>query len=81
MFVPLHGSTIVPDFKGTTLVIPCHSAGLSSFIALDLYILNEGMTKVGYYKSNNIAPGVSNDGLSVAGEEGSLILPCEVYYS
>jgi predicted ATP-grasp superfamily ATP-dependent carboligase len=62
-------------------VIPCHSAGLSPFIALDLFILNEGMEKIGYYKSNYIAMGLSNDGLSVNEGEGNIILPAEVYHS
>ena len=42
-FVPVFGSSVKPEFSGTTLVIPCHSAGMSPFIGLDLYILNEGM--------------------------------------
>lgn len=54
---------------------------MSSLIGLDLYILNEGMTKVGYFKSDNVVPGVSNDGLSVNGNEGNLILPVEIYHS
>jgi len=50
MFVPVHGSGFKPEvFSGSTLVIPCHSAGMSPFIGLDLYILNEGMRKAGYY--------------------------------
>jgi len=28
-----------------------------------------------------LSPGVSNDGLSVNDNEGSLILPCEIYFS
>ena len=62
-------------------MIPCHSAGLSPFIGLDLFILNEGMVKIGYYKSDYIAAGLSNDGLSTSDGEGSLTLPAEVYYS
>lgn len=62
-------------------MIPCHSAGLSPFIGLDLFILNEGMEKVGYYKSDFIAAGLSNDGLSLSDGEGNLILPAEVYHS
>lgn len=62
-------------------MIPCHSAGLSPFIGLDLYILNEGMDKVGYYKSDYIAMGLSNDGLSLNEGEGNIILPAEVYHS
>lgn len=55
--------------------------GLSAFIGLDLYILNENMTKLGYFKSNNIVPGLSNDGLSVTDHEGKLIMPVEIYQS
>lgn len=80
MFVPTFGSTRPkPDFTGSTLVIPCHSAGMSPFIGLDLYVLNEGMIKVGYYKSDYIAPGVSNDGLSIHSEEGNLTMPAEIF--
>jgi hypothetical protein len=81
MFVPLFGTSTTPIFSGSTLVIPCHSAGMSPFIGLDLYILNEGMQKVGYYKSETIAPGVSNDGLSLTPEEGVLTLPAEIFVS
>ena len=80
-FVPVFGSSVKPDFSGSTLILPCHSAGMSPFIGLDLYILNEGMQKVGYYKSDYIAPGVSNDGLSVVAEQGILTLPAELYVS
>src|SRR5438876_1040339 len=61
--------------------MPTHCVGLSAFIGLDLYILNEGMVKLGYFKSNNIVPGVSNDGLSINDNEGKLILPIEIYQS
>ena len=54
---------------------------MSPFIGLDLFILNEGLEKVGYYKSDNIAAGLSNDGLSVNDGEGNLTLPAEVYHS
>jgi predicted ATP-grasp superfamily ATP-dependent carboligase len=54
---------------------------MSPFIGLDLYILNEGMRKVGYYKSEYISAGLSNDGLSVGPDEGNLTLPAEVYHS
>jgi len=39
------------------------------------------MVKVGYFKSENTAPGVSNDGLSVTEHEGNLIMPIEIYFS
>lgn len=62
-------------------MLPCHSAGMSPFIGLDMYILNEGMEKIGYFKSESIVAGLSNDGLSlVEGGEGNLILPAEVYH-
>jgi len=54
---------------------------MSPFIGLDLYILNEDMHKVGYYKSDYIAPGVSNDGLSLNPNEGNLTLPAEIFVS
>jgi predicted ATP-grasp superfamily ATP-dependent carboligase len=54
---------------------------MSPFIGLDLYILNENMQKVGYYKSDYITPGVSNDGLSLSSDEGQLTLPAEIFVS
>ena len=55
-------------FAGTTLVIPSHAVGLSPHIGMDLFILNEGMTKHGFYKSDHISPMVMNDVLSVNGQ-------------
>ena len=53
---------------------------MSPFIGVDLFILNEGARKVGYFKSEHISPGISNDGLSVGPEEGHLTLPAEVFH-
>lgn len=39
------------------------------------------MVKLGYFKSNNVVPGISNDGLSINDNEGKLILPVEIYQS
>ena len=78
---PFGANSPLPNLAGSTLVIPCHSAGMSPFIALDMYILNEGMQKIGYYKSEYIAAGLSNDGLSVNEGEGALTLPAEVFFS
>ena len=63
------------------MIIPTHSVGLSAFIGLDLYIINEGLVKLGYWKSNNVVPGLSNDGLSLNDNEGSIIMPIEIYQS
>ncbi len=68
-----------PSFVGHTLVIPTTSAGFSAMIGLDMYILNEGFVKAGWYKSFNIGLGISNDALSLAGEEGKLVMPCEIW--
>ena len=78
---PFGTQTPLPSLAGTTLVIPCVGAGMSPSIGLDLFILNEGLVKLGYYKSDFIAPGTSNDGLSLTEGEGKLTLPAEVYYS
>jgi len=78
---PFGSANALPDLSGSTLVIPCQSAGLSSNIGVDMYIINEGLEKIGYFKSEYIAAGLSNDGLSVTENEGSLTLPAEVYYN
>jgi len=67
-FVPVFGSGFdISKMKGTTLVMPTLSAGMSANIGVELYILNEGMTKAGYLKSEYIAPAVTNDHLTVEG--------------
>ena len=56
-FVPVFGTShSESEMKNSTLVIPTMSAGLNAIIAVDLYILNEGMTKLGYIKSHYISP-------------------------
>ena len=39
------------------------------------------MLKLGYFKSNNVVPGLSNDGLSLNNNEGKIIMPIEIYQS
>lgn len=80
-FVGVHGSNFdVSKLKGTTLVLPLTSAGMNATIAADLYILNEGATKVGFLYSEYISPVVFNDSLSPQAN-GSLTMPCEIYLS
>ena len=56
-FVPTFGTTFdIAKLKGTTLVMPAISAGMSSSIGCDMYILNENATKIGYLKSEYISP-------------------------
>ena len=59
-FVKVFGTNFDASImKGTTLVIPCQSIGMSANLASDLFILNEGMTKIGYIKSDYISPMVT----------------------
>ena len=53
--------------KGSTLVIGSHGAGLSPHIGMDLFILNGGMERLGFYKSDLIAPVIINDVLTPPG--------------
>ena len=65
-FVPVFGTTHdLSAVKGSTLVLPSTSAGLSANIAADLFILNEKVTKLGYFKSSMISPMVQNDVMTV----------------
>ena len=82
-FVPVYGSGFdVSKLKGSTLVIPCLSAGMGASIGTELFVLNEGMTKAGYLKSEYISPAVSNDQFTVEGATpGQMTMPCEVYFS
>ena len=80
-FVPVFGTEFNKDrFKGSTLVLPTSSAGMSGLIGSDLFILNEGLTKAGYLYSEYIAPVIFNDALN-PDNNGQLTMPCEVFIS
>ena len=83
MFVPEFGKQVDASvFKGTTLVIPSQSIGMSPFIGMDLFILNKGMERVGFYKSDYIAPVIANDLLQTPGTEaGQISMPAEFWVS
>lgn len=81
-FVPVFGTT--PDLSalsGSTLVLPTFSAGMSPMIAVDLFLLNEKPDKLGYIKSDMIAPLVQMGTLAQAGEAPTLQMPCELFLS
>lgn len=83
-FVPVHGTQFDTSyFKGSSLVLPTSSAGMSAMIAVDLFITNESVKKVGYLLSEYISPMVINDSLNLdtAAAPGQLTMPCEVYMS
>lgn len=68
--------------KGTTLVIGSHGVGLSPHIGMDLFILNAGMERLGFYKSELITPIIINDVLTTAGEApGKISMPAEIWHS
>ena len=85
MFVPTFGEETKFDqsqFRGSTLVLPSQCVGLSSHIGMELFILNTGMQRVGFYKSDYIAPVVINDCMTLAGGQmGQVSMPAEVWYS
>jgi hypothetical protein len=61
-FVPVFGSTFdTKRFSQTALVLPTMSAGMNSYIGVELFINNENVTKVGYLLSEYISPMVLND--------------------
>ena len=54
--------------------------GMSPSIAMDLAILNDGITKLGYYKSQYISPVIINDTLTLSGAPlGKVQMPVEFY--
>lgn len=82
--MPVHGTTYdVSMFKGTTLVLPTSSAGMSGMIAVELFVSNESVIKAGYLLSEYISPMVVNDSLNTnaEGAPGAMTMPCEVYVS
>lgn len=82
-YVPSLGSSqSINDFRGTTLVIPTLSAGMSPMIAADLFILNEGLIPSGYLKSEYISPVVQNDTVMLEGSTpGTIQMPVVLYKS
>ena len=54
--------------RGTTLVLPSQCVGLSAHIGMELFCLNTSMERVGFYKSDYIAPVVLNDQMTIAGQ-------------
>ena len=82
-FVPVFGTQFEASrLRGSTLVLPSHCAGLSAHIGMELFVLNEGMERVGYYKSDYVAPVVVNDNMTLAGAAmGQVTMPAEIWYS
>ena len=61
-------------------MIPSHGAGMSAMIALDLAILNDGMQKIGYYKSEFVSPFIINDVLTTLDSQlGQMSMPIEFW--
>ena len=61
-------------------MIPSHGAGMSSMVAIDLAILNDGMQKVGYYKSEFVSPFIINDVLTTPDSQlGQMSMPIEFW--
>ena len=83
MFVPVHGTHFDSNrFKNTTLVLPSHCAGLSAHIGMELFILNNAMERVGFYKSDFLAAIVVNDNMTLAGQVmGQVSMPAEIWFS
>ena len=68
-FVPLHGTSFeASTLRGSTLVLPSQCAGLSAHIGMELFALNAGMERVGFYKTDFLAPVIMNDPLTLAGQ-------------
>lgn len=77
-FVALDGKEV--SFKDHILVIPSPgSQGEAPSLGVDLSILNNGYSHVGYFDSEHIDPLVGNDILSNKSASGELVLPNLVY--
>lgn len=87
MFVPEFGTSLDAQavhsmFKDSTLIIPCTSVGLSPYIAMDLFALNDGAKRVGFYDSEYINPTCPNDVLRLQGQApGQISMPAEIWQS
>lgn len=83
MFVPIHGTEFdATRLRNTTMVLPSQCAGLSSHIGMELFILNNNMQRVGFYKTDFLAPVVMNDNMTLAGQPmGQISMPAEIWFS
>lgn len=83
MFVPIFGTQFdVTKLRNTTLVLPSQCVGLSAYMGMELFILNAGMERVGFYKSDYISPVIMNDNMTLSGQPmGQVSMPAEVYFS
>jgi hypothetical protein len=83
MFKPEFGKQVDAGvMKGSTLVIGSHGAGLSPHIGMDLMILNTGMQRLGFYKTQKISSVIINDSLTLPGAElGAISMPAELWFS
>ena len=81
MFVPVFGKQVDQKcFKGSTLVLPSNAVGVCPHIAMDLYILNQGMVKLGYYVSDFMSSIIINDIMRMDGQpDGQITMPAEVW--
>ena len=69
MFVPVHGTQFdEARLRGSTLVLPSQCIGLSAYIGMEMFILNTSMERVGFYKSDYVAPIVVNDNMTLPGQ-------------
>ena len=67
-FVPVFGTQFDSStLRNSTLVLPSQCVGLSAHIGMELFIINNGMQKVGYYKTEYLAPVVVNDCVTLSG--------------
>lgn len=63
-------------------MLPSQCVGLSAYIGMELFILNNSMQRVGFYKSDYVAPVVINDCMTLAGgAQGQVSMPAEIWYS
>jgi predicted ATP-grasp superfamily ATP-dependent carboligase len=55
---------------------------MGPFLGMDLFILNKGMERIGFYKSDYISPVIVNDLLTLdAQQSGKITLPAEFWFS
>lgn len=68
--------------SGTSLVVSSYGAGLSPHIGLDLFVLNQKVTRLGFYLSDYLGAIVANDLLNTHQEpQGTITMPAEFWIS
>jgi hypothetical protein len=77
MFIKDEGFGSEPIFEGHSLVLPSLSTGSSPILGTDLFLVNQGYKRAGFFYSKYISPIVGADILALENPNHGVSLSCE----